>query len=123
MPTIDKSLEPKLTQSKEDLLCQLTDEEHKQRAIGLAEVWLNLQYMDETLADLKAEQKPARKAADDQILRLSHAVASREELRQVDCQTEQNLQTLRMTMTRLDTGEVVHDRNMTDKERQMVFGD
>jgi hypothetical protein len=87
-----------------------------------------VQQRDAFEESMKAEAKTQRetlKGLDRELRKLSSVIRERAEWREVKCERRVNYTTGVVTDVRLDSGEVIEERAMTDDERQkgLEFGD
>jgi hypothetical protein len=101
------------------LPCKLTAEQFEERAKGLA-------YTEQELATEESEQESIKqglkKKLNDIITRrtvLAGIVSRSEEQRDISCVDDFDFTVAQVRRTRLDTGEIVVTRPMTDEERQL----
>jgi hypothetical protein len=109
---------PKNPIYKRSLPCKLTPEEKMQRVEQFA-------IESERMAQVEIEHRRAKQEFKDKILEhghaingLSAAIRSGQELRPVDCEEVPDYQRGMWDLLRLDTGEFVESRGMSDAERQ-----
>ena len=100
---------------------KLTDEEMIIKGQELAE-------LESELTDLESLKRAASKSFAKQIevkkgkiQRVSHAINTKQENREVECEEVRDEESLKVSIVRKDTGEVVSERLMTDEERQKVL--
>ncbi len=114
-----KKTEPKIEEYSTSLRVNLTTDEVADRANRAAH---KLSERDAKEADLKAHTKHAKgviEALDAELRLLSSEVRQKATYRLTDCERRFNYDTHTVSEVRLDTGEVLHERKMTDSERQM----
>lgn len=100
------------------LKVQLSEEEIAARANEAAHV---LQQRDDKDADMKAAAKHAKSIIDEleqKLRKLSNEVRSGETYTAVNCERRYNYTAGQYTEVRLDTDEVLHERRLTDSEKQ-----
>ena len=98
--------------------CALTDAELIERAGQLAKAVSDIHLEESRQESVKREMKARLGELESARDRLGSVVQRREELRDVQCEDTLNLATGRYTRVRLDTGEVIVDRPLSDAERQ-----
>ena len=108
-------------QAVRTLPCKLSDDEIRLRGIDLA-------HANTEFAETKEAQKEAAKnfrdaldRINDRIHELKNAVSNGVEIRDVDVEFKIDAYLGGVTITRLDTGEVVEKRQATSAELQGVF--
>jgi hypothetical protein len=116
--TPKKSDDVKIQKYQRDLPAALNREEIEERA----------QMMSRKLSERDAWEVDAKEIAkanrmkltefETEIRRLSGAIREREEMRLVDCERRFDYETGRVTDVRLDSGEVLAERDMSEIERQ-----
>lgn len=104
-----------------NLECVLSDAEWKEAAATLADA-------QGQLARITAESQLSAKAFKRRLLsvqegieELAAKVSTHRETRQVDCELHFDHETLIASLVRLDTGEVIEQREMTPAERQVAL--
>jgi hypothetical protein len=100
------------------LPCPLTDDEKIARSLMLAEALDRRNQLDLERKDTMAEFKDREAKLDSEIGRLGTIVRGGKELRQVECEDQHNYKNGTADRVRLDTGEVVQTRPLTEEERQ-----
>jgi hypothetical protein len=101
------------------LRCDLSPDEVADRADMLAQVQHQYDTRKAEAALAAREAREALKALDAQRYALASAVRDRAEYRDVECQDQASPDhPHELLVVRLDTGEVVHRRPMTEDERQ-----
>ena len=90
-------------------------------AIGgeLATAQQSLNEIDEEKKDLMAQMKARMTQAKARITELSNQLASGRKFEHVECTEEKNYATMKFSVTRDDTGEVLEERPLTSDERQL----
>lgn len=100
-----------------NLPCKLTKKERLEFADALGEA-------AESVKEAEANKKTAKKqldAAKDKQDRLSVIVSSGTEYRDVELEERYDLDKGVFTSTRIDTGEVIHERPLTELEKQTTL--
>ena len=121
-----KKAEPKKTPNKvytetRKLKCNLTNEEVLAHANSLAETIDDIAKLDDELKTMK-EQMKAKITEKNAVVRVKQLlIRNKYELRDVECEVTMNWTTLKVTVKRLDSGEVVEERDMNYEEKQMSF--
>lgn len=106
-----------------ELPCALTDAETLLRGNELARCQLELGKIEANKKANAADFKAQAEAIENRIARLARVVAEKEESRPVECRLEEDRNAATMKTVRVDTGEVVSSRPMTEAERQSrLFG-
>lgn len=101
-----------------ELRCALTDEELLERGQALARA---LEQMQKREADGKAYAANVKSDIEQykkEGQRLYHHISEKSEWRQVECEEVHDFDEGKVSLVRLDTGEVVSERRMWDEERQ-----
>ncbi len=108
----------KTTKEKRLLACKLTDQEVYQAGQDLAnavnELHVAEQQRESTVKALKAHEAELEA----RITIKTILVKDKSEMRMVDCENILDYNDLRCRVTRLDTGEYILDRKMTEDEKQ-----
>lgn len=102
--------------------CDLTHEEVRERGIEQARCQGELDELARQRAQKLAELSAQHKGLDRRRGMLAHAIVTGREPRSVPVRLEANYKTGRVRVRRLDSGEVYHERALTDEERQARFG-
>ncbi len=106
----------------EYLRCELTDTEIADTARDLARANSRKASIDQQKKEADAQLKAEIQAQESIIARLSALINSGHEYRNIECRVELDTPTSgRKTIVRLDTGEIVSEKPMTDADRQMVM--
>ena len=108
-----------LSRAPELIPCKLSPLEFEERAGQLARELTNRRELLAEQALRKKEMKLAVDELEAKIGELSHVVATREEERLIEVETKADDTTGKVCIIRLDTGEVIRERNMTAEERQI----
>lgn len=106
------------TQKTMALECTLTQDERIDRSLKLARKLNELEALDAELDTFKADMKRRTKKVTAEISELRQAIQTGSEVRSVRVMEELDYVRGKATVTRCDTGEVVVERELTDKERQ-----
>lgn len=111
---------------KINLDCDLTTEEIIERGGGLAAIVQTIRAEEQNLEAEKEAFKERKKEIEDAITsykvrqsELSEVISTGKENRTIDCEVTFDYKAGRVTVRRLDTGEVFEDREMDDLEKQM----
>ena len=101
------------------LKCQLTDKELIESGDQLAQELSHLDSINSELESIKADYKAKTKAAESEIEALSNRVRNKFEMRPVDCHEIRNFETKKFCVLRVDTGDVIEERDLRQDELQM----
>lgn len=115
----DKEDRIKVIHEPHPLPCKLTTEDRAAAAGQLAEAIQNLESLE---VERKVETKnynSRKQQFTGSIHRLSREVSNGKAVRSVDCELRLNHSNLKATLMRIDTGEVVEERPITEDEKQM----
>jgi hypothetical protein len=111
------------------LLCRLTAEELDAAVQDMVENVQEVNSLKVQLDEAKAEWSETKKGLEKQIefheKQLNKAtglVSTGEQAREVDCEAVFDYEHDKLTVTRLDTGEVIEERGLQATERQMHLG-
>lgn len=99
----------------------LTPEELADRAQRLAAACNGITELDERHADIRAGLKAERKEAVAEWRRLTRVVSEGAEWREVAVEERPDYSRRCVDIVRMDTGEILESRAMTDDERQTSF--
>jgi len=105
----------------ESLMCSLTAAEFKSRAIELAKVDADMSSTEDRHEAMKQTIKSEIASLEARRSKLSGIVAAQAELREIEVEIRHNYDTCKVFKTRLDTGEIFGERNMTTEERQTAL--
>lgn len=105
-------------ESQEMLKCELTQEELLEFGESLANVQSDLKELESQLTGIKNEYKAKTTAKESEEERLGNLLRQKYEMRNVDCNVTYDFDEGTVTTTRLDSGELVGSRQMTDAELQ-----
>jgi hypothetical protein len=114
-PVADMSHKPK---EYRELPCKLSDDELRQRGDALATLQGELETIAEVRKASNASLNARAKATTAQMERLGKQVRERQELRSVEVRETLIAEMGQATTTRVDTGEEVGHRAMTEDEKQ-----
>lgn len=103
------------------LPCILTPEELQARGQSLASCRMEIDRLTAEAKSLAAEYKDQLKGLGQESKRLAKVVKDRQETREVRCEAVLDFKDGRFCVARLDTGEVLEGRPLTDGERQMAL--
>lgn len=107
------------TQELHSVKCELTVEAKAEAAMQLAEAYTTLESLAIEKKTAMTEFKQRKEKTEEQVHVLSLKVKSGFELRNIKCELQLNYTKLRATVIRLDTHEIVEERDMTLEEKQM----
>ena len=110
------------TKTTRHLRCKLTDEERLNYGQQQADALQARDQAEDEIAEIKGTYKAKILAKDAEIKVLSAALLSGHEFRDVTCTATHDYTGGIVTTIRLDTGEAVESREMTEDERQMGLG-
>ena len=110
---IHKSVEPHRVK------CVLTTDEKAEAANQLASAYMDLESLALERKTAMTEFKNRRERIEERVHVLSLKVKEGVEMRSVRCELQLNYTKLRATLIRLDTEEIVEEREMTNDEKQM----
>lgn len=111
-------MQEKETYQKE-LPCHLTDHEILEKAKELAQTLITFRKTEE---ERKVQSQILKGKMDDmqkEVNRLQREINTGQEERLVDCIVVRDFERKRVIKSRLDTGEILSDREMADHERQV----
>lgn len=109
---------PKYEKEVEELSCQLTDEEWKERATQLAEAHNRTESVKARKKSVMAEINADLKTVEARETKLSNIVSSGYEQREVTVQKKYDYEAGYVIKTRTDTNEEISRREMSTHERQ-----
>lgn len=112
----------KTTHERNLLKCQLSQEELLQYGDELATALDNLRNLQEEKESVVKEFKAREAAFEATIGAKQLLVRNKYEHRQVDCHLVLNYTKQTATLIRLDTGDIIKERAMTQDEKQMELG-
>lgn len=114
----------KVERFSESLPCILTPEQLADRANRSAHLVEDRDHLDEELKAVNKTEKSKIAKVESEIRSLSNEVRTRTTYREVRCERRYNYTTGRICEVRIDTGEVISDREMNDakKQRDLEFG-
>lgn len=101
------------------LRCILTRDERLERADAMAKAQQDFEAEEETQKEIKAGLKAKLEGLDARRSELARIVASNAEYRQTDVEVIYDFITTTVMDVRMDTGETIGTRRMTEAERQM----
>jgi hypothetical protein len=100
------------------LSCKLTTEEFEERAKSLAEAHEDRKGLESNHEMLKRQMKSEAAELEAKIDVLAAVVSRKSEMRQVEVEEQADLVKLKAFRYRMDTGEVINERPLTEDERQ-----
>ena len=109
----------KVSNSNEFLPCKLTNEELLDYGDQMARVQQDINAEEDRQKSAKEELKSRMAKLESQRSELANKVARKEEYRDVEVETTINYEAETYSKIRLDTGEVLFQREITEEERQM----
>lgn len=104
---------------REPMRCSLTDQELVDRARSLAAAGRDIDNEDASQSSIKSQMRSKLKLLHAQRNVLNDVVASSSEYREVSVVESHDYNTGIIKRTRIDTGEIIEEREMVDEERQM----
>lgn len=110
-----------LKKTVETLPVELTAAERGQRGIELSEVLDEIAKEESNQDSLKASMKSKKAALEAKRDALAFVVRSGKEMQSVDVEDVADFKAGKVSRVRLDTGEIVHERELMDEERQTSF--
>lgn len=105
----------------EILQCRLTPDEHRDRGRQLAEALENVRVFEAAQKVAKEQAKEQGEQLEKEVARLREIVRTEEEPRSVPVRLMFDEGAGMVDKIRLDTGELVHRRPMTDAEKQRLL--
>ncbi len=116
-PKVGKELIKK-NRFREQLKCDLTDDEIREASENMAESFRAFQQLENDRKALNDEFKAKTSEAEARVKRFSTLVNNKHEYRQVEVEEVRDLGKKTLTITRLDTNEVVKERALEEWELQ-----
>lgn len=107
------------TQEFHSVKCKLTVDAKAEAAMQLAEAYTTLESLAIEKKTAMTEFKQRKEKIEEQVHVLSLKVKSGFEPRDIKCELQLNYTKLRATLIRLDTHDIVEERDMTADEKQM----
>ncbi len=104
---------------KEYLRCLLTEKEKTELSSTIAKTISDKGILEGRLKEVTTSLKADMAKCDAQISEIAQQINNGYIYRNVDCRMEKNYRLGSVTITRLDTGEIIRERPMTSEERQM----
>lgn len=109
----------KTTHETRTLKCQLTDQEIREASDCLARNLDEIEMLEDEQQKIKSDFKAQIEAREAATRVQKNLVRDKYAFRSVRCSLTQNYSTLKVTVTREDTGEVISDRPMNEEEKQL----
>ncbi len=106
---------------KEYLKCLLTEKEKTELSARIAKAISDKASIEARLKEVTASLKAEIAKCDAEIADAALQINTGSQYKNVDCQIERNYRLGTVTITRLDTGEIIRERPMTAEERQMTL--
>ena len=103
---------------KRELTVALTKDETADRAKRMSHKLAERDIKEQVIKEETKRQKTVLKDMETEVRRLSNSVRDGAELRTVQCERRCNYTTGRVSDVRVDTGEILSERDMTEDERQ-----
>ena len=100
------------------LPCQLSDEERLAYADKLADATNAIEIAKDNMKSMQKQMQTELTEVTARRDKINRIVASKTEYRDIDVEIEKNYETGRVRQVRIDTGEIIVDRPMTQKEKQ-----
>ena len=107
------------TQEPHRVKCVLTADEKAEAAMELANTYQAMESLAIERKTVMSEFKQRKEKLEEQIHTTSLMVKEGVAMRSVKCELQLNYSKLRATIIRLDTEEIVEEREMTNDEKQM----
>lgn len=104
---------------KEYLKCQLTEKEKTELSAQIAKAISDRASAEAKLKEVSAAIKAQIAQLDAEISEKALKINNGYEYRNVECRMDKDYRLGSVTITRLDTGEVIRERPMTGEERQL----
>jgi uncharacterized FlaG/YvyC family protein len=104
---------------KEYLKCQLTEKEKTELSAKIAKAISDRASAEAKLKEVSASIKAQIAQLDAEISEKALQINNGYEYRNVECRMDKDYRLGSVTITRVDTGEVIRERPMTAEERQM----
>ena len=104
---------------KEYLKCHLTEKEKTELSAKIAKAISDRSSAEAKLKEVSASIKAQIAQLDAEISEKALQINNGYEYRNVECRMDKDYRLGTVTITRLDTGEVIRERPMTAEERQM----
>jgi uncharacterized FlaG/YvyC family protein len=104
---------------KEYLKCLLTEKEKTELSAKIAKAISDRSHTEARLKEVSASLKADIAKLDAEISETALQINNGYEYRNVECRMDKDYRLGTITVTRLDTGEVIRERPMTGEERQM----
>ena len=104
---------------KEYLKCQLTEKEKTELSAKIAKAISDRASAEAKLKEVSASIKAQIAQLDAEISEKALQINNGYEYRNVECRMDKDYRLGSVTITRLDTGEVIRERPMTAEERQL----
>lgn len=101
-----------------NLPCKLTEEEELLKGQEMAAALVEVRKLEEKKAAEASNMKAQIDAAKLTLATLGGIVRTRTEFRNVECEETRDERQMLIIRTRLDTGEIIDSRPMTEDERQ-----
>lgn len=111
----------KTTKEKRSLRCQLTQEELLAAGEKLAELLDNLRRAESERESVVKQYKAKEAELAAQIESQQLLVRNKSEIRMVDCENVLDYTAVKCIVTRMDTGEIILDRKLTEDEKQSTL--
>jgi len=118
---VEKSEQIKLTREPHVLPCKLNEKDRADAADKLATAIQRVESLEIEKKTLNTNFKGQIDTQKEQIHKLTIEVKDGISQRSIDCELALNYSKLRAILTRLDTGQIVEERPMTEEEKQMKF--
>lgn len=101
-----------------ELKCILTPKEFTERSKALAAAHVEKSRVESALADFKAHNKEQMTRIENEISSLARVIDSESEYRTVECEQTPDFASGTMETYRMDTGERITIRDLTEDEKQ-----
>lgn len=107
-------------EKKRSLKCELTRDELLEAGAKLADAQQTIAELESALASYKAQNKSETEIAKASVENLSDKIRRKYEFRDIRCVVEKDFDHGMFTITRMDTGEIVEARPLTDDELEQL---
>ena len=111
----------KITHEPHRLPCKLNEAQKAETADQLATATQQLESLEYERKASAGDFKSRKEALTERLHKFANQVKEGIAVNSVDCELRLNYSKLTTVLIRLDTGEIVEERAMTDEEKQMQF--
>ena len=120
--TSKKKTKPKITKYMRSLKCDLSEEEQASAAVLLAQKLDEMDALEGELVSVKKSIQGKVALAQAEASNAKNMVRDKYEVRSVEVKETMDYEDKSVTIVRLDTGEVIESRKMSETELQMELG-